>query len=375
VTVDHDLYELLGVSRDASPDEIKRAYKRLAREHHPDVNPDDPEAEHRFKEIALAYETLSDPDRRRQYDLFGTAAGTGQAGRGDPFGGGGIGDIFEAFFGGASPFGGGRSAPTGPPRGPDLEAVVEIGFEEMVFGCQPEVTVRTAVACDECSGSGAQPGTEPVRCPDCQGTGQVRHVRQSFLGQMVTTSVCRRCGGLGETIASPCPSCAGEGRQVVERSYTIDIPAGVDPQKVLRLMGRGAAGPRGGPPGDMYVRVRVRPHDHLQRHGDDLYHELHLPMTQAALGASLAYETLDGVEDVTIPSGTQTGTVIRLRGRGVPTGRGARRGDLLVQVVVDVPVDLSDEEEQLLRQLAEVRGEPVDPPAEGFLQRIRSAFS
>jgi molecular chaperone DnaJ len=372
--VDRDFYELLGVSRDATPEEIKRAYKRLAREHHPDVNPDDAESEARFKEIALAYETLMDPERRRRYDTFGTAAGTGQAGA-DPFGAGGFGDIFEAFFGGANPFGGGRHGPSGPPRGPDLEVVVEIAFEEMVFGCQPEVSVRTAVACEHCGARGAEPGTQAVTCPDCRGSGQVRHMRQSFLGQMVTTSVCRRCGGLGETIATPCTQCSGEGREVVDRSYTINVPAGVDPEKVLRLMGRGAVGPRGGPAGDMYVRVRVRAHERFQRRGDDLYEELHLPLTQAALGAALDYETLDGVEELEIPAGTQTGSVFRLRGHGVPTGRGSRRGDLVAQVVVDVPEALGDEEEQLLRRLAELRGEPVAPPPEGFLKRIKSAFS
>jgi molecular chaperone DnaJ len=370
---DRDFYEVLGVPRDASADDLKRAYKQLARQYHPDVNPDDPEAEARFKEIALAYETLCDPERRQRYDRFGTAAGTGQ-GAGDPFGGG-FGDIFEAFFGGSSPFGGGGRGPSGPPRGPDLEVVVDISFEDMVFGCQPDVTVRTAVTCEECDGSGAEPGTQPVTCTDCGGAGQVRQVRQSFLGQMVTTSVCPRCHGAGQSIASPCPSCRGEGREVTERTYTVNVPAGVDPDKVLRVAGRGAVGPRGGPPGDMYVGVRVQPHDRFERRGADLYHELHLPMTQAALGVELDYETLDGREAIEVPAGTQTGQVFRLRGHGVPTGRGNRRGDLLVQVVIDTPERLGDEEEQLLRRLAELRTEEVAPPAEGFLSRIRSAFS
>lgn len=371
-----DFYEVLGVSRDATADDIKKAYRRLAREHHPDANPDDAEAEARFKELALAYETLSDPERRRRYDIFGTAGGTGAGARGgDPFGAGGLGDIFEAFFGGGSPFGGGTSRPSGPPRGVDLEAAVEISFEEMVFGAQADVTVRTAVACEPCGATGASPGTSATSCPTCGGAGQVRQVRQSFLGQMVTSSPCPQCGGAGQTIASPCETCGGEGRTVVERTYTVEVPAGLDPDNVLRLVGRGAVGPRGGPPGDLYVRVRVRAHDRFQRHGADLHHELAVPMTQAALGAVFDYETLDGIEELTIEPGTQTGTVIRLRGKGVPTGRGNRRGDLLVHLVVAVPTDLDDEQEELLRRLAERRGEPVEPPHEGFLHRIRSAFS
>lgn len=370
---DRNLYEVLGVGRDAGEDDLKRAYKRLARQYHPDVNPD-PEAEARFKEVALAYETLSDPERRRRYDMFGQVGGAGGGG-GDPFGGG-LGDIFEAFFGSGSPFGGrGGSGPQGPPRGADLEVVVDIDFEEMVFGCQPEVTVRTAVPCEACAATGAAPGTSSTRCGGCGGSGQVRRVRESFLGQMVTTSVCPQCGGLGEVVADPCPDCRGEGRVVTERSYTVNVPAGVDPEKVLRLAGRGAAGPRGGPPGDLFVGVRVRPHDRFVRHGYDLVHELHLPMTQATLGASLDYETLDGTETLEVAPGTQTGQVFRLRGRGVPTGRGGRRGDLLARVNVDVPDDLDAEQEQLLRQLAELRGEEVQPPSEGLFRRIRSAFS
>jgi molecular chaperone DnaJ len=371
-----DFYEVLGVARDATADDIKKAYRRLAREHHPDANPDDTEAEARFKELALAYETLSDPERRRRYDIFGTAGGTGAGGGGsDPFGAGGLGDIFEAFFGGGSTFGGATTRPSGPPRGVDLEAVVEISFEEMVFGAHADVTVRTAVPCEPCSATGAAPGTTATSCPTCGGVGQVRQVRQSFLGQMVTTSPCPQCEGAGQIIASPCDHCGGEGRTVVERTYSVEVPAGLDPDNVLRLVGRGAVGPRGGPPGDLYVRVRVRAHDRFERHGADLHHELTIPVTQAALGAVLDYESLDGSEELTVAAGTQTGTVIRLRGKGVPTGRGGRRGDLLVHHVVEVPTDMDDEQEQLLRRLAELRGEAVGAPPEGFLHRIRSAFS
>ncbi len=371
-----DYYELLGVHRDASQDEIKRAYRQRARELHPDTNPDDPSAEAQFKEITVAYETLSDPERRRRYDTFGPEGAAAGAG-GDPFGfGGGISDIFDAFFGGGSGgFGrGGFGGQAGPPRGADLEIVADIEFETAVFGGEEDITVRTALACETCQASGAAPGTAPVTCPDCGGTGQVRRVRQSILGQMVTAGPCSRCGGLGEFIERPCPDCRGEGRRVQDKTYTVDIPAGVDTGSTLRLTGRGAAGVRGGGYGDLYVHVRVRPHPRFMRDGYELVHDLHVPLTQAVLGAHLSFDTLDGEEDLVIPRGTQSGRVFRLRNRGVPHVEGRGRGDLLVRVSVDTPADISREEEQLLRQLAELRGESVAPPDTGFLSRIKSAF-
>ncbi len=365
-----DYYELLGVSRTATPEEIKKAYRRLARELHPDANPDHPGAEGRFKEVAVAYETLIDPERRRRYDRFGPE---GASAGGDPFGfaGGGLGDIFDAFFGGG---GGGRSGRAGPPQGADLEASVELDFESAVFGSQEEVAVRTAVACSTCEATGAAPRTSAQTCGQCGGAGQVRQVRQSILGQMVTAGPCPVCGGLGQVIERPCPDCRGEGRRIEEKSYTVDIPPGVDSGSTLRLSGFGAAGPRGGARGDLYVHVRVRPHDRFTRQGDELVHELHVPLTQAALGAHLAYPTLDGVEDLVIPKGTQTGRVFRLRGRGVPHVRGRGRGDLLVHVVVDTPASLAPEEERILRELAELRGEAVAPADGRLLSKIRSAF-
>jgi molecular chaperone DnaJ len=371
-----DYYELLGVHRDASQDEIKRAYRQRARELHPDTNPDDPSAETQFKEITVAYETLSDPERRRRYDTFGPEGATAGAG-GDPFGfGGGFGDIFDAFFGGGSGgFGrGGFGGQAGPPRGSDLEIVADIEFETAVFGGEEDITVRTAIACETCQASGAAPGTAPVTCPDCGGSGQVRRVRQSILGQMVTAGPCGRCGGLGKFIERPCPDCRGEGRRVLDKAYTVDIPAGVDSGSTLRLTGRGAAGVRGGGYGDLYVHVRVRPHPRFTRDGYDLVHDLHVPLTQAVLGAHLSFDTLDGEEDLVIPRGTQSGRVFRLRNRGVPHVEGRGRGDVLVRVSVDTPTDISREEEQLLRQVAELRGESVAPPDTGFFSRIKSAF-
>jgi len=371
-----DYYELLGVHRDATQDEIKRAYRQRARELHPDTNPDDPAAEAQFKEITVAYETLSDPERRQRYDRFGPeGAAAGVAG--DPFGfGGGIGDIFDAFFGGGSGgFGrGGFAGQAGPPRGSDLEIVADIAFETAVFGGEQDLTVRTAVACDACQATGASPGTSPVTCPDCGGTGQVRRVRQSILGQMVTAGPCNRCGGLGQFIERPCADCRGEGRRVEDKTYTVDIPAGVDTGSTLRLSGRGAVGVRGGGYGDLYVHVRVEPHPRFARDGYDLVHDLHIPLTQAVLGVHLSFDTLDGEEDLVIPKGTQSGRVFRLRNRGVPHVEGRGRGDLLVRISVDTPTDVSREEEELVRQLAELRGEPVAPPDTGFLSRIKSAF-
>ncbi len=367
-----DLYAVLGVPRGASSDDIKKAYRRLARQYHPDANAGDSAAADRFKEIAHAYEVLSDPEKRRRYDTFGDAGISGAA-AGDNFAG--FGDIFEAFFGGAGPFaGGGRTARGGPPRGTDLEVVAELDFETAVFGGEHSVSIRTAEACPDGEATGAAPGTSPVSCTDCGGTGQVRRVRQSILGQVVTAGQCPRCGGLGQVVERPCPSCGGEGRRIVEKTYNVDVPAGVDTGATLRLPGRGAVGIRGGGHGDLYVHIRVRRHPRFERQGTDLVHVLHLPVTQAALGAHLSFETLDGTEDLVVPRGTQTGRVFRLRGRGVPHLGGRGRGDLLVHVLVETPDALGGEEEELLRRLAALRGDPVAPPDTGLFSKIKSAF-
>jgi molecular chaperone DnaJ len=370
MTMARDHYEALGVSRQATAEEIKRAYRRRAREVHPDANPGDAAAEAEFKEVSRAYEVLSDPERRHRYDLVGDE-GDATMGGGSPFGAGGLGDIFETFFGGGG-FGG--SAPSGPPSGPDIETTINLAFEEAVFGTQAPVNVRTAITCEDCDGSGAAPGSEAHTCPDCGGAGQVRRVRQSILGQMVTAGPCPRCNTLGTIVDSPCPGCSGEGRVVREQTYTVEIPAGIEDGRAVRLTGRGAVGPRGGRAGDLYINVRVRPHDRFERHGNDLLHDLHLSVAQAALGCHLDFETLDGVEDLVIDRATQTGRLLRLRGRGVPYVEGRGRGDLVVRITVDTPTDLSNEEEELLRQLAALRGEDVAPADEGFFSRIRSAF-
>ena len=378
-----DFYKLLGVSRGATDDELKRAYRKLAHDLHPDKNPGDAEAEERFKQVTLAYEVLRDPERRSRYDTFGVDGlrGTGAAGGGgDPFAGAGfsgLGDLFDAFFGNAGGFGGGGGRGgrrAGPARGPDVEVSLTLDFEEAAFGVEKEVTFRSALVCETCSGTGARPGTTATTCVQCAGAGEVRTVRQSLLGQMVTSRPCPRCNGSGESIASPCESCRGEGRVADHRTLRVTVPPGVDTGLVLRLSDRGAAGPRGGPPGDLYVHLEVRPDARFTRQGNDLVHELHVSVAQAALGAHLSLTTLDGEEEVAVPPGTQTGRVVRLRGHGVPDVNGRGRGDLLVQVVVDTPTSLSMTDDRLLRELAAARGEDVDPPDSGLLSKIRSAF-
>jgi molecular chaperone DnaJ len=380
VPVMADYYELLGVSRTATADEIKKAYRQRAREFHPDANPDDAGAAEQFKKIAQAYQVLSDDEQRARYDRYGESGVGGNRGGGpsaeDLFGGG-LGDIFETFFGGGgSPFGGGRTrGPSGPPRGQDIEVVVDISFEQSVFGDQIDVSLKLPATCTDCGGSGAGAGTSPVTCSDCGGSGQVQRVRQSILGQMVTASPCNRCGGLGQVITTPCPTCRGEGRVTVDKTYQVDVPAGVDSGSTLRLTGRGAVGPRGGKSGDLYVHLRVAADKMFVREDHDLITEIPISIAQAALGTELELETLDGTEHLVIPPGTQPGREFVLRQRGVPHLRGRGRGDLRARVRVEVPTDLSDHEVELLTAYAEGRGETVGHTKEGLFSRIKSAFS
>lgn len=366
-----DFYALLGVSSNASADELKKAYRKKARELHPDANPDNPAAEEQFKEVSRAYEVLSDPDLRARYDRFGESGLSG--GGGDPFGAGGLGDIFEAFFGGSG-FGGGRQQ-AGPPRGQDLEVTARIDLNGVLFGQQVTVDVNTAVHCGDCGGSGAGAGTEPVQCGDCGGVGQVRRVRQSMLGQMVTTGPCGRCGGMGQVVVTPCSTCSGEGRTSARESYTVDVPAGIRSGQTLRLAGRGAAGPRGGEAGDLYVHVAVAQHPDFERVEDDLVFHLPLTISQAALGVHTVLDALDGELDLVVPPGTQHGREFVARGRGVPHLNGRGRGHLRVRVSVQIPTSLTDEQEELLRRFAEISGDDVASADKGLFSRIKSAFS
>ena len=363
-----DYYEVLGVTRSATEEEIKRAYRDLARRYHPDSSPDDPAALERFKEITVAYETLRDPERRRRYDLFGDAGARAGAPTGDAFG---FGDLFDAFFGG-DPFGTRRGA--GPARGTDAEAVIDLTLEEAAFGTTHGIDARLPVSCPRCEGTGCEPGTHPTRCDVCAGTGEVRQVRRSILGQLVTASPCGVCGGTGRRILSQCRDCRGDGRVQASRTIDIEVPAGVDHGQRLRLAGRGPAAPNGGQPGDLYVTVHVKKHAEFERQGDDLIHGHALSVAQAALGAVLNVPTLDGETELTVPPGTQPGQVFRVKGAGVPSLRGRGRGDLLVRVDVVVPTRLSEEEAAVLHRLAELRGDEVAPPEKGVRSRLRSAF-
>jgi molecular chaperone DnaJ len=380
VPVMADYYELLGVPRTATADEIKKAYRQRAREFHPDANPDDSGAAEQFKKIAQAYQVLSDDEQRARYDRYGESGVGGNRGAGpsaeDLFGGG-LGDIFETFFGGGgSPFGGGRGrGPSGPPRGQDIEVVVDISFEQSVFGDQIDVSLKLPATCTDCGGSGAGEGTSPVTCSDCGGSGQIQRVRQSILGQMVTASPCNRCGGMGQVITTPCPTCRGEGRVTVDKTYQVDVPAGVDSGSTLRLTGRGAVGPRGGKSGDLYVHLRVAADEMFVREDHDLITEIPISIAQAALGTELELETLDGTEHLVIPPGTQPGREFVLRQRGVPHLRGRGRGDLRARVRVEVPQQLTEKEVELLTAYAEGRGETVGHAKEGLFSRIKSAFS
>jgi molecular chaperone DnaJ len=371
-----DFYELLGVSRNANADEIKKAYRKKARELHPDANPDNPAAEDQFKEVSRAYEVLSDADSRARYDRFGEQGlGGAGAGGGDPFGGGGFGDIFEAFFGGGGGGFGGQRQQAGPPRGQDLEVTARLDLPGVMFGTQITVDVNTAITCIGCDGSGAAEGTEPVTCSECSGSGQVRRVRQSLLGQMVTTGPCGRCGGMGQVIVTPCATCSGEGRRSSRESYTVDVPAGIRTGQTLRLSGRGAVGPRGGEPGDLYVHVAVAPHKDFARDEDDLIYNMPLSIAQAALGVHTVLEALDGELDLVVPAGTQHGREFVAKGRGVPHVNGRGRGNLRVRIAVAVPTKLSDEQEALLRKLAELSGDEVATADKKLFSRIKSAFS
>lgn len=371
-----DFYELLGVDRSASPEQIKKAYRKKARQLHPDANPDDPVAEAQFKEVAEAYEALSDPQKKANYDQYGSASGPQGGGGGQGFGGGGgLGDIFDAFFNqsGFSQGGGGRSRSN---HGSDLQYMADLTLEETVSGVAKDVTVRTAVSCDTCEATGAADGAESLTCGECAGHGQVRQVRQSILGQMVTTVACPTCAGEGQIITSPCSVCAGEGRKIEDRTYTVDIPAGVAHGSTLRLTGRGAVGPRGGGAGDLYVEIQVRDHDVFVRDGETLFADLRVAMTQAALGATIAFDTVDDHIEVDVPPGSQAGKIFTIREAGVPRLRGRGRGSLKLTLVVETPTKLSVEDETLFRQLAAQRGEEVREPSEGGLfSKIKSAFN
>ncbi len=362
-----DYYEVLGVSREATPEDIKRARRRLARQYHPDVNKD-PDAETRIKEINEAYEVLSDPDRRAAYDRFGHAGP--QAGFGG-FGDFGFEDIFETFFGGMRS----GSARRGPARGADLRYDLTIEFEEAVFGCDKEIIVPRHEACSQCQGSGAEPGTQPIRCPQCNGTGEVRRQQQTFLGSFVQVTTCPRCQGEREVVTTPSTECRGRKVVQVERTISVKIPAGVDDGTRIRLAGEGEPGVRGGPPGNLYVVLRVKSHDYFRRQETNILLQLDINVAQAALGDVLMVPTLDGDEELAIPAGTQTGEVFKLRGKGVPHLRRNGRGDQLVMIHVLTPTKLSKYQKDLLNELSKTLGkEVIHQPEKGLLDKVKEAI-
>ena len=372
-----DYYTVLGVARSASDADIKRAFRGLAQQWDPDFNKE-PAAEQRFKEINEAYQVLSDPQRRQAYDMFGRA-GVGGAGAGagtDPFSGtgfSGFGDIFDAFFGGAQ-----SGARRGrPPAGADLRYDLRITFEEAVAGTEKDIEFPVLDRCETCSGSGAAPGTSAMQCPQCQGRGEVRSVRQTMLGQMVNVTTCPRCQGEGSIVETPCETCRGDGRVERTRKLRVTIPAGIDDGHQIRLSNEGEAGPRGGPNGSLYVAVTVLEHPALRRDGTELFYELNVSISQAALGTRVTIPTIEGDEEIEVRPGTQPGTEIRLRGRGVPQlRRPSVRGDLHVLVDVVVPTKLTKRQRELLEDLAEEFNEPVNTNGSGsILDRVRDALS
>ena len=360
-----DHYSALGVSRDATQDEIKKAYRRLARELHPDRNPGDQEAEERFKEVTHSYEVLSDPEKRQRYDTYGDDRGAGP-GFGDF---GGISDLFATFFGGAA-----GQSPRTQTRGADVLAEVELTLEEAAEGVEREVEMDTLAPCDDCGGSGAARGTHPQRCTDCGGTGEIREVRRTMLGNMMTASPCVRCQGSGQMIPDPCPTCSGSGRVRETETLTVHIPPGVDTGARLRVTGRGQAGWRGGTSGDLYVQIIVLPHEIFRRAGDDLACEVHVPMTVAALGGKVMVPTLEGEYELEIDPGTQSGHVEHLRGEGMPRLAGRGRGELIAVLKVMTPTGLDQEQAELLEQFADLRDETTRG-SRGFFDRIKEAFS
>jgi molecular chaperone DnaJ len=366
-TAERDYYTVLGVERTATDAEIKRAFRKLAQKWHPDVNTD-PAAQEQFKEINEAYQVLSDPDRRSRYDTFGRA-GADAAGAGGGFEGfGGFSDIFDAFFGGGA---GAASARRGRPQpGADLRYDLRITFEEAVKGTEKEIEFTALQTCDTCGGSGAEPGTEPITCPQCNGRGEVRSVRQTMLGQMVNVSACPRCHGEGKIVETPCHTCKGDGRVERKRTLRVTIPAGIDEGHQIRLSNEGEVGPRGGPPGSLYVAVHVKPHPSLTREGTELYYMASISIAQAALGTRITVPTVEGTEEVEIKPGTQPDTEIKLRGKGVPhLRRAGQRGDLHVMIDVVVPTKLSKKAKELLTAYAEETNEPVGHTG-GLLEKL-----
>ncbi len=373
-----DYYEVLGVSKGASEDEIKRAYKKLARKYHPDMNPGDKEAEEKFKEINEANEILSDPDKKARYDQFGFAgvdpnygAGGGAYG-GAGFDFGDLGDIFGSFFGGGFGGGfGGQQRRNGPQRGESIRMSVSIFFTEAAFGCEKDVTLDRSEQCPTCGGNGCASGTTPEVCPECRGTGTVQVRRQTPMGVFASTSACTKCGGTGKIIHQPCGECHGNGRVHKRRTVKVSIPAGIDNGQTISLRGQGHAGKNGGPNGDLLITVMVKPHELFRRDGTSVFCEAPITFAQAVLGAELEIPTIDGKVKYSIPEGTQTGTVFRLKGKGIPVLNGRGRGDQYVTVTIETPRSLNREQKEALRKFSETLGEGNYEKQKSFFKKFK----
>lgn len=368
-----DYYEVLGVSKGASEDEIKKAYKKLARKYHPDMNPGDKEAEEKFKEVNEANEVLSDPEKKARYDQFGFAGvdpNYGAGGAGGGYGGGfdfgDLGDIFGSFFGGG--FGGGQARRNGPQRGESIRASVSVTFKEAAFGCEKEVTIQRSEQCTTCKGNGCAPGTTPEICPDCHGSGVVQVQQRTPMGVFASSRPCQRCHGTGKIIHQPCTDCGGTGAVRKRKTIKINIPAGIDHGQTISLRGQGNAGKNGGPAGDLLITVMVQPHELFRREGNDVLCEAPITFSQAVLGATLEIPTIDGQVKYDIPEGTQTGTVFRLRGKGIPVLNGRGRGDQYVTVTIETPRGLNREQRDALKKFDAALGE-------GNYEKRKSFFS
>jgi len=366
-----DYYEVLGLNRDSSDEDIKKAYRKLAMQHHPDRNPENPKAEEKFKEAKEAYEVLSDGDKRAAYDRFGHQGVEGHAGMGAGAGMGGFGEAFGDIF--SEIFGGGGRGRSNVYRGADLRYNLEISLEEAARGTETKIRIPTLEACETCHGSGAKPGTEPITCPTCNGQGQVR-IQQGFFSLAQT---CPRCSGTGKVVKEPCATCSGQGRLKRQKTLSVKIPAGVDEGDRIRLTGEGEAGVNGGPPGDLYVVIRQRPHAVFQREENDLHCDMPISFTTAALGGEIEIPTLDGSAKIRIPAETQSGKVFRLRGKGIKGVRTQVHGDLMCKVVVETPVNLTVRQKELLHELESINQQDSgrhDPRARSWMERVKEFF-
>ena len=370
-----DYYEVLGVTKGASDDEIKKAYKKLARKSHPDLNPDNKEAEEKFKEVNEAYEVLSDPNKKARYDQYGHAGVDPNFGAGAGFDGnfdfGDLGDIFGSFFGGGFGGGGRRSNPNAPQRGESIRLSLTISFEEAAFGCEKEVSVDRMEQCGTCGGNGCAAGTTPEICPDCHGTGQVQVRRQTPMGVFATSSPCGRCGGKGKIIHQPCSDCRGSGSVRKRKTIKASIPAGIDNGQTISIRGQGHAGKNGGPAGDLLITITVRPHELFRREGTSVLCEAPITFAQAVLGAELEIPTIDGKVKYDLPEGTQSGTTFRLKGKGIPSINGRGRGDQYVTVYIETPRNLNKEQKEALKKFAEAVGDNNYEERKKFFKKFK----